>query len=1516
MNPPVLAIRELCATGRGRWMVRLRYGQREWECDLTDPALEHEDCSQRSLNWVFDKFPRQYPYESARAHLIFQNLLRYAVLVSRQLRLLDAFASEGVDEPQIEPSVDDETSDKPTVVLAIQAADSDSLFHGILWESLESLSYLNSHQPPVAYRVQRLHSLSSRTLFLPTPDLRGGSGDIVKYTFNILFVVSRPSEDEDIDPHLACSAALKILALSPASVSAKVNIEVARPGTWNAFSEHITSRTKEWHEKGGVGPWFDLVHFDVHGVVEDGRPFLRFLTRSGTRELHQSVEKIGKLLQDNEVGAVLMNSCESAVVTEHEDSNLAALLLEYGIATVIGMQFPLTASAATVFAEAFYMHLFNMDEGILAATSFAREMLLGNRSRSANLGVRVELPDYVIPVAYYNPENQSKAATGLRQFPGPTPEAVRRVNALRSLMLQHQQLGSFFGRDYDVMKLEWKLLHSRGSNIVLITGLRGSGKTMLGLWLLHWWMSTGLCEKLWHWSYEPGRSQFDIVSWLRDIYDESKPDFPAKRDGIIDDLRGRREVFFVDALECAFRPGGQQADSVTENDQRFLKDFIKRLEGGKSIVLLTSTLTEEWLELSPKCVFRLHGLSHHHSFRLVRETLIGTPYERFVEDREQVRFLRYMLYCLHFNPASIITTVKGMLQLTNESDKNPKTAFENLLLSWLPDISTQTSVACFEFVKRLQATFASNQVKTLMLLGFGAPTNTWSESFYEFLASTVSGFCADTILTAKDVADFVKTNFIGTGWVEELSVEEDDHGHGPHFLIHPILTNTLRMILDSSQYLEAPYFPEVLDQAQYANWQGRVFKSFYCDLALRSLHSWRRDDTTTTEAKVNSMNYFSALTHLSKNVPQYSICPKAAQIGVSMGLSFSLHLCRQLADSNAAALPFDVILEYAQVTLRLFEDATTHIQQWYGIFASLYCSLCHSLTQFYSFKDANKALEFVRKRLTVGLSVLAPGSGPVDGEDGNSAACRQALQDLVHLWLLKDVRVLRAKVALVTALVLARSSRPPQPRSFYDQFVHVCLLLKRASQNMREGSSVVDKFRSLERRITAEQLVDPTVREQEPTTQLQTVDVLPALVIAWNSEDRCLDADAIHQSLTKADLLIETGSADSAKEVLIPLLRQAVLTGDKAAEFFCHRGLALVYSAIAEWEVAGQHAEHAVEVYANSREYSKAGWIAETDFQRTLMTLRIALIFARSSKWLLALRAFQDSIWRGIPAAYKELSDYASSRAFMEEARFELGFGIMLLNSAPHYLISTPEVEEMRESFEAWFREVAPTTWPDFDMSTLRTEDARLFGHQLPLEDHPSSAELNAVLRTYDRMIRGDVDPQALAMMLSNVGFNFDVELIETSRLLIQKNVNNVIREVVVKWQSESQTESNSPLPPTPELSYFLELARQSFTEEAAYARLDLEPVVTWERLSQVVISWAEDGMPPNEGARASRVILGLLKAMYEDRENAPAGCSVVTVERVVELLLNEDGHTDSDVLRQVLTLVAPKYMAAVTDVF
>jgi hypothetical protein len=1126
--------------------------------------------------------------------------------------------------------VDTKANDeKPKFIVDIQASSPSLEFQGLLWEALECLEFVDGHTPPVLYEVRR-YQPRSPTHSLPAPQFwRIKTSNVVKPTFNILFVVSRPNKDEDIDPHLACTSIFKVLSALPLARSAKVNIEVARPGTWHAFSQHLSSRTGEWHSKGGVGPWFDIVHFDVHGVVENGRPFLRFLSKSGTRELRQNSETIGKLLQDNEVGIVLMNSCESATISEHEGSNLAAALLDYGISTVVAMQFPLTSSAATVFNDAFYAHFFTVGEGVLPATVFARETMLRNRSRSASLGVKVDLPDFIIPVVYHNPNASNKGATTLHHVPQPTLEAAEKVDSLRSLDTQLQSLGHFFGRSYDVMRLEWVLLSSKASNIVLITGLRGSGRTMLIIWLLRWWIATGLCEKSWHWSYEPGRSQFSVVSWLRDLYNESSPGFPVNRDSIINNLRDQRVLFVVDSLEYAVHRAGPLADTITEDDRRYFKDFITRLQGGKTLVILTPTSTESWLGLPSKCHYRLSGLSYHHSYQLVGELLRGTSHESMLQDPQNSRYIRHLIYRLHFNPASITNTIRGMIQLGSLSDEtlSPRTLFEKVLLSWLPpDLNLTTANACLNLVKSVHSKVASDMVQVLMLLGLAAPTNTWSSSFYDFLASKVNSFCGEnTSLTRSDISEFVRDNFIGSGWIIQLSGEELP-GDDKHYLVHPILTNALRMLLDSGQYLaDGLLSRNVLDMDAHASWQQHLFSSFYKHLAVRSIPLWRDQDTkySSVEPEINSLNYLSALMSLSKNIPQYTATPDLSQIGMSIGICLSLQLCKQLPRSNAVGIPFDVLLEDAEVSLTLFEDFGRQIpnQLLYDGLAFMYCQLCRYLTQFHFFKDSEKALFFIRKRLQVSSQTL-PESGSTNDFDRESEACYSALQDFAHVWIIKGNHILRAKAALLASLIICQSFlRQVDSDEFDVQFIHICFLLGVASEIKHEGPTMSEKFRVLEHRIAEKKSVDPSVHGRVPVQSTQ-VEVLPTLAVAWYAEDETLDMGKISKAVLKSELLIEAGQAEDAKDDLGAFLRQATLIGDKAAEFACHRGLAMVYMSLKGWEVAAQHATRAMELYGSDRDHSKAIWAIENASERMLKSFKLAIIFMRVNDWLGAMRIF------------------------------------------------------------------------------------------------------------------------------------------------------------------------------------------------------------------------------------------------------------------------------------------------------
>ncbi|KAK3337679.1 hypothetical protein B0T19DRAFT_438326 [Cercophora scortea] len=174
-------------------------------------------------------------------------------------------------------------------------------FQSIHWESLE-LAYhrqleeddLSSHPRLLVLRTVKKESEEEKkegngedTATKLVQPHRADMEPVPARGFNILMVTARPAGPDDLSP-LICSQALldaieDAQKLSPGRDKDFVSVEVSRPGTWAAFQSLLISRTEEWHRQGGKGPWFDVVHFDLHGVIVRDRPYLLFSDPSGTK---------------------------------------------------------------------------------------------------------------------------------------------------------------------------------------------------------------------------------------------------------------------------------------------------------------------------------------------------------------------------------------------------------------------------------------------------------------------------------------------------------------------------------------------------------------------------------------------------------------------------------------------------------------------------------------------------------------------------------------------------------------------------------------------------------------------------------------------------------------------------------------------------------------------------------------------------------------------------------------------------------------------------------------------------------------------------------------------------------------------------------------------------------------------------------------------------------------------------------------------------------------------------------
>lgn len=226
---------------------------------LKDPLSKE----QRSLcRWYLEEYAQKNPYsvdlgKDVRAlleeypkklwrELCLANVLRSCENPHQQrLRLLTIRASEG----------------------EYLAENSKNTIHQLFWETLEYLDQITTSGWKVI--VERHLPPTGSSGFPLTKPLRSWDRKQRNRMFNILLVIGRdtsrnPERYSDVCPFLALGT-LKAVQQKLNVNGGRLNfhVEVARPGTFPSFKEHLR-RAKEIH-----GPrYFQIVHFDLHGMVK------------------------------------------------------------------------------------------------------------------------------------------------------------------------------------------------------------------------------------------------------------------------------------------------------------------------------------------------------------------------------------------------------------------------------------------------------------------------------------------------------------------------------------------------------------------------------------------------------------------------------------------------------------------------------------------------------------------------------------------------------------------------------------------------------------------------------------------------------------------------------------------------------------------------------------------------------------------------------------------------------------------------------------------------------------------------------------------------------------------------------------------------------------------------------------------------------------------------------------------------------------------------------------------------
>lgn len=211
-----------------------------WDVIVTNNLLSHQiriidpfsTEQEANLKWYLQGRISSDPFAEAEATDVEKSLEFYAKNLYEQLK--PAFTEVNLDVASKQ------------ICLAISDRNSDKSIHRLHWETLEH---------PIlqwnicVYRTQE------------EPNVEASKDGLKKRTsLNLLFITARRIDRSkaDVDQRLILRPVLGFIA--GISSTMPINFDVVRPGTFEALKLWLSER------KG----YYDLIHFDVHGGVENG----------------------------------------------------------------------------------------------------------------------------------------------------------------------------------------------------------------------------------------------------------------------------------------------------------------------------------------------------------------------------------------------------------------------------------------------------------------------------------------------------------------------------------------------------------------------------------------------------------------------------------------------------------------------------------------------------------------------------------------------------------------------------------------------------------------------------------------------------------------------------------------------------------------------------------------------------------------------------------------------------------------------------------------------------------------------------------------------------------------------------------------------------------------------------------------------------------------------------------------------------------------------------------------------
>ncbi|MEI2580313.1 tetratricopeptide repeat protein [Scytonema sp. PRP1] len=365
-----------------------------------------------------------------------------------------------------------------------------------------------------------------------------------------------------------------------------------------------------------------------------------------------------------------------------------------GMQMVAAMGYSVTVDAAKLMMQRVYTSLFDNKE-ITEAIRLGRLELFHDKKRKAYFNQEIDLEDWLLPVVYSN----QAVKFNLREFTPQEEEQFWQTEGERYRFTPPEY--GFFGRDLEILKIEKSLLRY---NILLLQGMGGTGKTTLLRYLRQWWQRTGFAKDAFYFGYDEKAWNLEQIIWeignqIYDRFDNFHRMLPeAKKQKLLKTLRAESYILILDNLESVTGQPLAIQNTLPETERNQIKDFLTRLVGGETRVVLGSRSREDWLQPTTfkSNIYELQGLDKEARSDLAQAILQRHVTEKRIPSIRQNEDFQQLMKLLAGYPLAMEVVLAN---LKNQSPKEILGALQSadVKLDTPSEEKTKSILKCVEY---------------------------------------------------------------------------------------------------------------------------------------------------------------------------------------------------------------------------------------------------------------------------------------------------------------------------------------------------------------------------------------------------------------------------------------------------------------------------------------------------------------------------------------------------------------------------------------------------------------------------------------------------------------------------------------------------------------------------------------------------------------------------------------------------------------------------------------------------